>query len=557
MSIMDIFILDNLNNIKEQTNMIKPRTYQALLDQINHKFKILPENYDIYILDKNHKEIRINNEDNYKLIKDELFIREINKDNLEKSEFSINFNKLSESNQDIFYEKYNCIICTNPIKNENPYLCYECQKIFHEKCLKKWDEQCKPFSCPNCRSKVPFRNWKKQLDYQENRNNIPNLMNKINEYKSQIKKYEDYINKTKEFIKTILNKINDIHMTLKLENNNKLNNLIEKYSLKDENLNIEKISRTINEELDNINNYSNKIIRKFVNILESNQENKIKGAVGFDEMVKLLYDIENMNDIIEYKKEINLVYFAKKKGIYNIFGEKFVRNNKNNIKIVIDGNQTDLSNWWDFKSGENIITILIKNKLRNLSHMFHSCKCLKDISELKFLDVKDITDFSYMFDGCSSLSNIQSLQNWDVSNGKNFSNMFRECSKLTDITSLFNWDVSRCTNFEGIFFGCSLLTNIKPLQKWNVSNCINFQDMFYRCSSLYNIKPLKFWNVSKGINFKSMFTKCVSLSDIKPIQNWNVANGNNFQHMFYDCSSFLDIEPLKIWNVPEEELVNI
>ena len=38
MSIMDIFILDNLNNIKEQTNMIKPRTYQALLDQINHKF---------------------------------------------------------------------------------------------------------------------------------------------------------------------------------------------------------------------------------------------------------------------------------------------------------------------------------------------------------------------------------------------------------------------------------------------------------------------------------------------------------------------------------------
>ena len=91
MSIMDIFILDNLNNIKEQTNMIKPRTYQALLDQINHKFKILPENYDIYILDKNHKEIRINNEDNYKLIKDELFIREINKDNLEKSEFSINY----------------------------------------------------------------------------------------------------------------------------------------------------------------------------------------------------------------------------------------------------------------------------------------------------------------------------------------------------------------------------------------------------------------------------------------------------------------------------------
>ena len=346
-------------------------------------------------------------------------------------------------------------------------------------------------------------------------------------------------------------------MTLRLENNNKLNNLIEKYSLKDENLNIEKISRTINEELDNINNYSNKIIRKFVNILESNQENKIKGAVGFDEMVKLLYDIENMNDIIEYKKEINLVYFAKKKGNYNIFGEKFVKNNKNNIKIVIDGNQTDLSNWWDFKSGENIITILIKNKLRNLSHMFHSCKCLKDISELKYLDVKDITDFSHMFNGCSSLSDIQSLQNWDVSNGNNFSNMFRECSKLSDITPLFNWDVSSCTNFEGIFLGCSLLVNIKPLQKWNVSNCINFQEMFYRCSSLADIKPIRNWNVSKGSNFKAMFTRCLLLSNIKPLQNWNVENGSNFEQMFYGCPSLFDIKPLQNWNVSENELLNV
>ena len=93
---IDIFILDNLNNTKENINMIRPKTYQEFLDQINLKYINSPKNYEIYILDKNNKEIKINNEDNYKLIKDKLYIREINKDNLEKSLFSVNLNKLSE-----------------------------------------------------------------------------------------------------------------------------------------------------------------------------------------------------------------------------------------------------------------------------------------------------------------------------------------------------------------------------------------------------------------------------------------------------------------------------
>ena len=571
MSMLDILILDNLNNTKEEINIIKPKTYKELLDQINHKFNNLPENYEIYILDKNNKEIKINSEDKYRLIKDVLFIREIKGDLLEKSLFSINFNKLSESNQDAF-EKYNCIVCTLQIKNENPDFCYECQKIFHEKCLQKWDKECKSggniFTCPNCRSEVPLKNWKKQLNYQENRNNISNLiqenrnnisnlMNKINECQSQINQYEEYISKTIPIFKNILNKINDLHITLKLENNNKLNNLIDKYTLSNENLNIDDISSIINEELENFNNFSKKVINNFIKMLELNKENNIKKNINFDEMVNILFNSENINDIIEYKKEINLGYFVKNKGTYNIFGEKFVNNNKNNIKMLIDGNQNKLTSKWEFKKGENIITILIKNKLKNLSHMFHSCKYLKDISELKYLDVKEITDFSCMFNGCSSLSDIQSLQNWDVSNGNNFSNMFRECSKLSDITPLFNWDVSSCTNFEGIFLGCSLLVNIKPLQKWNVSNCINFQEMFYRCSSLADIKPIRNWNVSKGSNFKAMFTRCLLLSNIKPLQNWNVENGSNFEQMFYGCPSLFDIKPLQNWNVSENELLNV
>ena len=83
------------------------------------------------MLDEDNKEIKINNEETFKKVIDILFIREIDKAMLEQSLFSLNYDKLSESQQDILDQKYNCILCTIIIKNEKPYLCYKCQKIFH------------------------------------------------------------------------------------------------------------------------------------------------------------------------------------------------------------------------------------------------------------------------------------------------------------------------------------------------------------------------------------------------------------------------------------------
>lgn len=75
---------------------------------------------------------------------------------------------------------------------------------------------------------------------------------KDNEIKQSelIKKYENYINQTIEIFKIILNKINNLNNWLKLENNNIFYDLINKYPLNIENLNINDISNVINEELD-------------------------------------------------------------------------------------------------------------------------------------------------------------------------------------------------------------------------------------------------------------------------------------------------------------------
>ena len=176
--------------------------------------------------------------------------------------------------------------------------------------------------------------------------------------------------------------------------------------------------------------------------------------------------MKKINQLNEYRNEINLIYFANDNSKYNIFGYKFVKNNNNNIELIINGENYELVAKYILKKGKNIITLLIKNKLTNLSYMFYECYNLKDISKLKYLNVNEIKDFSYMFLKCSSLSDIKPLQNWNVSNCNNFSGMFMECSSLSDVTPLQNWNVSNGKEFYGMFAGCLSLSDTKPLQNW-------------------------------------------------------------------------------------------
>ena len=95
----------------------KPKSFQELLKYLNNKSK----SYEIFIYDKNFIKI-IDNEEKYEIIKDIIFLKEL--DNLDKSIFSMNYDNLTESKQDILDKKYNCILCLNIIKNEKPYICY-------------------------------------------------------------------------------------------------------------------------------------------------------------------------------------------------------------------------------------------------------------------------------------------------------------------------------------------------------------------------------------------------------------------------------------------------
>ena len=361
MSKISIFLLDNINNTKEEANIKKPKNYGGLLNELKNNFKDLPDYYETFIVDKNNEEIEINNDENYNKIEDILFIREIDEDIFKKTLFERNYNRLSESKQEKFEQKYNCILCMKLIKNENPYLCYICQTIFHEECLKNWDIKCKSLnkilSCPECRNELQIEKWNKKLDYEENRKDNAILLNIIKEYNSNnnmdnnvnlekdikiyeiIKKYEIYMNRTKEIFKNIIDKIYKINKSLKLENNNKLNKLINIYPLNDEN--IVDISNVINEELDKFINYINKNFSNNNNVLNK----------------------ENFNEQVKYRNKINLKYYVDSKGSYNIFGYEFLWN-KNNVELIINKKNHKLINKCELNKGENTITLLIKNRIK-------------------------------------------------------------------------------------------------------------------------------------------------------------------------------------------------
>ena len=98
--------------------------------------------------------------------------------------------------------------------------------------------------------------------------------------------------------------------------------------------------------------------------------------------INIIYDIsENrMYDIWE----IPFSLWIKKENI-NIFGEKFIKNNRNNCKMIID------------------------NKEYNIEEKFEITNNNNDILNIKLKGIENIIDMSNMFNGCKNLLSLPDI----------------------------------------------------------------------------------------------------------------------------------------------------
>ena len=266
---IDIFLLDKLNNLIEEINIIRPKTYEILNQTLKNNLKNLPEYFKLFYPSSNNTEIEIHSDEEYQLLKDTLFIRQLEKIDLQQSIFDIAYNKLDESKRDIFDEKYNCFICSENIKHENPLFCYVCQKIFHFKCLEDWslkkEKENEKLKCPYCKKELPLNEWKQKLDFEDNRKNDAEIINQLkrdNLIKNEIfDKFKEFKSNTSYLLKSILNKISELIKIIKNAQNNKLNDYIKELSDDNIDLQIDNISNIFFEEFNIIEEYIKKYKR--------------------------------------------------------------------------------------------------------------------------------------------------------------------------------------------------------------------------------------------------------------------------------------------------------
>ena len=250
-------------------------------------------------------------------------------------------------------------------------------------------------------------------------------------------------------------------------------------------------------------------------------------------------------------KKFNFKYLVnkEKEEIY-LFGEEFVKNNKDKSYLIIDNIDCELRSKYTFlRKGEQIVTLVIKDNNINFKHLFHFSIEFDQVCCLG-LNIFDSDDDEYdlKYKRINNLIDISSLENLDVSECEDLSFMFFGCVNVKNFDCLKNWDISKCKNLRGIFGYCSF-SNVNFLSFWKFYNAINLRSMFYYCYELNDIKGCKEWNVEKVEDFRFMFSNCKSLTDVNDLQNWNMQNAKYIGNMFSYCVNLNNINSLFKWKL--------
>ena len=170
----------------------------------------------------------------------------------------------------------------------------------------------------------------------------------------------------------------------------------------------------IKENYENKEKANNKI--KLNEIIENKANNNLKNKEELNEI--------NKDEIaIQYKIE-NIV---NSKNI-RIFGDKFVENNKEICKIILNENEIELCSHLNINANQlnnGIFEIRLKgiNKITNMSNMFKSefndSIPLSSLSDISKLNTQNASNMSFMFYYCESLSSLPDISNWDTKNVTN------------------------------------------------------------------------------------------------------------------------------------------
>ena len=398
------------------------------------------------------------------------------------------------------------------------------------------------------------------------------------------------------------------------KNNEPKNHNIKDYEMINKEENIEELKKKINAEMKNevvekINPYyiennqgeiifQNQLIEDNMKFDDSDFYQYCDEKLGFPPYISLIsiilgviekygpnyshfLNVKSIHLFFEIRKKNRLIieYKFPQNGEINIFGKKFVENNKDNCEIVFNNKKEELKDKLALNQNEDSLTlILIENNIvtdmselfdncvnlveisdksywdtsnvKNMNKMFNDCLSLKQFPEIKGWTTMNVLSLEEMFNNCRSLEEINGLSNWKIRNAENISALFSGCIKLKSLPDLSNWETNKVTKMINLFNKCKSLEEIKGIQNWNISNVDDISGLFCECRNLKSLPDLSLWKKKTNniITMKKMFKDCNELERLPDISGWDVSKVNDFSKMFYRCTKLESLPDLSKWS---------
>ena len=355
-----------------------------------------------------------------------------------------------------------------------------------------------------------------------------------------------------------------------IPNKDEVENNLEKFKIKIDKLNenMEEIIKMINKIRNNMNllyniyhdiiiNYKikNRNYEKLTNIslINNINYNYIDEIINNDDIFIKLKNIINIHNIMTTKRnllnEMKIIYKTGNSDRIKIVSQDFVKNNKDNCKIIINGHEQELSEFLDISNMKNCEQIEVKLKetktITNMSHMFLDCYNLISLPDFSEWDTSNVTSMQSLFNGCNSLSNLPDISNWNTENVISIRNIFWGCRKLTQLPDLSKWNTSNLTEIKGAFDGCIGLISLPDISKWDTSKVIDMRNVFKNCVALKSLPDISNWNTINVTDMSNLFQNCESLESFPNISKWNIKKVKNFSNIFDGCEKSIIPEIFK------------
>ena len=172
------------------------------------------------------------------------------------------------------------------------------------------------------------------------------------------------------------------------------------------------------------------------------------------------------------------------------------------------------------------------------AYWFGSCKKLKNIEGIEFLNTEKVKDMRGMFYECICLENLD-LSKFDTKKVTNMRNMFYNCQKLKTL-DLSSFETDMVTNMESMFYNCILLNTLKLTNKFNTQKVEDMCSMFNSCKELKTIN-LSGFDTQNVEDMRYMFNLCKSLESLD-LSNFNTLKVTLMDNMFNQCLQLTSLD---------------